>query len=203
MIRAGLMALVRPLKLADEIKVATDCSEGAGGIFTATRLIALIQKRASEGLMLPSTATAKETAASAVYRHTTQCHQWLSKGTCSRGSQCSWAHDSEFKGRTDLVPTCPRLVAEGKCPLNNCYYKHPTPSGAANLPATLPVTLPSKERAAASVHDTHALDMAEIKTMLYEIIKVQGEQQICLTAQQALITEQKAFITHMLAAQGC
>ena len=105
MIRAGLMALVRPLKLADEIKVATDCSEGAGGIFTATRLIALIQKRASEGLMLPSTATAKETAASAVYRHTTQCHQWLSKGACSRGSQCSWANDSEFKGPTDLVPT--------------------------------------------------------------------------------------------------
>ena len=31
-IRAGLMALVRPLKLA-EIKVAADCLEGAGGVF--------------------------------------------------------------------------------------------------------------------------------------------------------------------------
>ena len=64
------MALVRPLKLADEIKVAADCLEGAGGIFTATHLIALIQKRASGGLMLPSAATAKETAAAVVYRHT-------------------------------------------------------------------------------------------------------------------------------------
>ena len=41
--------------------------------------------------------------------------------------------------------------------------------------------------------------MAEIKTMLYEIIKVQAEQQRCNTEQLALITEQKAFITHMLA----
>ena len=55
MIRAGLETLVRPLRLADEIKVATDCLEGAGGIFTADHLIALIQKRASEGLMLPPT----------------------------------------------------------------------------------------------------------------------------------------------------
>ena len=53
MIRDGLMTLVRPLKLADEIKVATECLEGAGGTFTATHLIALIQKRASEGPMLP------------------------------------------------------------------------------------------------------------------------------------------------------
>ena len=131
-VRAGLMTLVRPLKLADEIKVATDCLEGAGGTFTAANLIALIQKRASEGLMLPSAAAAKETAAaSAVYRHTTQCHQWLGKGTCSRGPTCSWAHDPEFKGRTDLVPTCPRQAAEGKCSINSCYYKHPTPSGSA------------------------------------------------------------------------
>ena len=50
--------IVWPLKLADEIKVATDCLEGAGGIFTADHPIALIQKRASEGLMLPSTAAA-------------------------------------------------------------------------------------------------------------------------------------------------
>ena len=78
-------------------------------------------------------------------------------------------------------------------------YKHPTPSGSANLPATLPVTLPSKDRAAAAVQDTHAHEMAEIKTMLYEIIKVQAEQQRCNTEQLALITEQKAFITHMLA----
>ena len=46
---------------------------------------------------------------------------------------------------------------------------------------------------------THAHEMAEIKTMLYEIIKVQAEQQRCNTEQLALITEQKAFITHMLA----
>jgi hypothetical protein len=197
MIRAGLETLVRPLKLADEIKVATDCLEGAGGIFTADHLIALIQKRASEGLMLPSIkapATDKAYAAAGVYRHTTTCHQWLALGRCSRGSTCSWAHDKEFKGRIDLVPTCPRLAAEGHCPLNNCYYKHPT----ASVPATLPVTLPSQERAAAAVQDTHTLDLAQIKTMLSEILKVQGEQQMCLTQQQALLTEHKAFIAHIL-----
>ena len=203
MIRAGLMTLVRPLKLADEIKVATDCLEGAGGTFTSVTLIALIQKRASEGLMIPS--TAKETAAAASagfrapYGHHTQCHSWMAKSICPRGEACSWAHDPAFKGRTDLVPNCPRQAAEGKCSINNCYYKHPTPSGSANLPATLPVTLPSKDRAAAAVQDTHAHEMAEIKTMLYEIIKVQAEQQRCNTEQLALITEQKAFITHMLA----
>ena len=76
-------------------------------------------------------------------------------------------------------------------------YKHPasTDSGAV----TLPVALPSKERAAASVHSTLAYDMAEIKTMLYGIIKEQAEQKATITEQQALITEQKAFITHMLA----
>ena len=145
--------------------------------------------------MLPSAAATKElaAAASAVYRHTTQCHQWLGKGACTRGSHCSWAHDPEFKGRTDLVPTCPHLAAEGKCPLKNCYYRHPTPSGAANLPATLPVNLPSKDRAAAAVHDdTLAYDMAEIKTMLYGIIKEQAEQ-------KTAITEHKAFITNLLA----
>ena len=86
------------------------------------------------------------------------------KGACSRGSHCSWAHDPEFKGRTDLVPTCPHLAPEGKCPLKNCYYRHPTASGAATLPAILPtyLTLPSKERAGAAVHDTLAYDMAEI-----------------------------------------
>ena len=68
------------------------------------------------------------------------------------------------------------------------------------MPATLPVTLPSQERAAAAVQDTHALDMTEIKKMLFEIIKVQGEQQQCLTQQQAILTEHKAFITHMLTA---
>ena len=54
MICAGLETLVRPLKLADEIKVAADCLEGAGGIFTSDHLIALIQKSPSEGVMLPS-----------------------------------------------------------------------------------------------------------------------------------------------------
>jgi hypothetical protein len=203
MIRAGLMTLVRPLKLADEIKVATDCLEGAGGTFTSANLITLIQKRASEGLMIPS--TAKETAAAAAsagfrapYGHHTQCHHWLAKGSCSRGPTCTWAHDPAFKGRTDLVPNCPRQAAEGKCSSNNCFNKHPTPSGAANLPVTLPVTLSSTERAAAAVLDTHAHEMAEIKKMLYEIIKVQAEQQKCNTDQLALITEQKAFNTHML-----
>ena len=152
----------------------TAWKEQEGPLQLLLNLIALIQKRASEGLMLPSAAAAKETAAaSAVYRHTTQCHQWLGKGTCSRGPTCSWAHDPEFKGRTDLVLTCPHLAAEGKCPLKNCYYRLTTgtlrtPSGAANLPVTLPVTLPSKDRAAAAVHDTHAHEMAEIKTMLYD-----------------------------------
>ena len=56
----------------------------------------------------------------------------------------------------------------------------------------------NKDRAAAAVHDTHAHEMAEIKTVLYEIIKVQAEQHKCETEQLALITEQKAFITHML-----
>ena len=203
MIRAGLMTLVRPLKLADEIKVATDCLEGAGGTFTSANLITLIQKRASEGLMIPS--TAKETAAAAAsagfrapYGHHTQCHSWMAKSICPRGQTCSWTHDPAFKGRTDLVPNCPRQAAEGKCSSNNCFYKHPTPSCAANLPVTLPVTLSSTERAAAAVLDTHAYEMAEIKKMLYEIIKVQAEQQKCNTDQLALITEQKAFITHML-----
>ena len=206
MIRAGLEALVRPLKLADEIKIATDCLEGAGGTFTADHLIALIQKRASEGLMLPST---KEVAAAAGYRHKTQCHQWLSKGVCSRGSNCSWAHDPNFKARTDLVPICARLATEGNCSRPQCYYKHPNDSGAA----ALPVTLPSQERAAAAVNATLAYDMAEIKTMLYGIIKDQAALKITITEQQALnteqqarnteqqevITAQKAFITHMLA----
>ena len=190
MICAGLETLVRPLKLADEIKVATDCLEGAGGIFTSDHLIALIQKRASEGLMLPSNkapATDKACAAVGVYRHATACHQWLT-GKCSRGSNCSWAHDKEFKGRTDLVPTCPRLAADGECTFPQCYYKHPTPS----VLATPPVTLPSQERAAAAVHDTLAYDMAEIKTMLYGIIKEQAEQ-------KTAITEHKAFITNLLA----
>ena len=45
--------------------------------------------------------------------------------------------------------------------------------------------------------------MAEIKTLLYGIIKEQAEQKTTITKtiteQQALLTEQKAFITHMRA----
>jgi len=199
MIRAGLEALVRPLKLADEIKVATDCLESAGGVFTADHLIALIQKRASEGLMLPPTKelSACKAFAAGVFRHTTQCHQWLSKGACSRGQNCSWAHDKEFKGRTDLVPTCPRLADVGKCTNNNCYYKHPTSTDSGAT--TQPVTLHSTERAAAAVHDTLVYDMAEIKTLLHGIMKLQADQQATITDQQALITEHKAFITTLLA----
>ena len=80
---------------------------------------------------------------------------------------------------------------------NNFYYRHPTCTDSGAV--TLPVNLPSKERAAAAVYDTLAYDMAEIKTMLYGIIKEQAEQKAIITEQQALITEQKVFITHMLA----
>ena len=90
-----------------------------------------------------------------------------------------------------------------------CIFKHPPDSGVAapaSGVAAPPVTLQSKAFAAAAVHDTLAYDMAEIKTMLYGIIKEQAElkttisvQQAINNEQQALITGQKAFITHMLA----
>ena len=94
------------------------------------------------------------------------------------------------------MPTCPHLAATGKCPLKKkCDYRHPTALGAVSLP----VTLPGKEPAAAAVHDTLAYDMAEIKTMLYGIIQEQAEQKITINEQRAPITDQKAFINHMLA----
>ena len=98
------------------------------------------------------------------------------------------------------MPTCPHLAATGKCPLKKkkvllpANYRHPTALGAVSLP----VTLPGKEPAAAAVHDTLAYDMAEIKTMLYGIIQEQAEQKITINEQRALITDQKAFIPHML-----
>ena len=72
-----------------------------------------------------------------------------------------------------------------------------TGGGYGKIPALITRGV-NKDRAAAAVYDTHAHEMAEIKTMLYEIIKVQAEQHKCETEQLALITEQKAFITHML-----
>ena len=41
--------------------------------------------------------------------------------------------------------------------------------------------------------------MAEIKTLLYGIIKEKADQKMTINEQQALITEKKAYITHMLA----
>ena len=71
----------------------------------------------------------------------------------------------------------------GKC-LNNsrCPFKHP------------PGTTHTLKRAASAVssHDQHASDIADIKTMLYAIIKEQTEQ-------KATITEQKALFTAFLA----
>jgi hypothetical protein len=39
--------------------------------------------------------------------------------------------------------------------------------------------------------------MAEIKTVLYGITKEKAEQKMTINEQQALITEKKAYITHM------
>jgi len=78
-----------------------------------------------------------------------------------------------------------------KVPIQKCYYWHPPTS----LQAPLQATLPANERAAAAFHDHLADDMAEIKTMLYGVIK----EKMTINEQQALITEKKAYITHMLA----
>ena len=49
-------------------------------------------------------------------------------------------------------------------------------------------TLPAKERADVVVPDHPADDMAEIKPMLYGIIKEQAEQKITINEQRALIS---------------
>ncbi len=63
-----------------------------------------------------------------------------------------------------------------KVPIQKCYYRH----SPTSLPAPLQATLPANERAAAAFHDHLADDMAEIKTMLYGVIKEKAEQKITL-----------------------
>ena len=80
-----------------------------------------------------------------------------------------------------------------KVPIQKCYYRHPP----ASLPAPLQGTLPANERAAAAFHDHLADDMAEIKTMLYGVIKEKAEQKITLPTHYG-VTAIKAQIQNLL-----
>ena len=112
---SGLNTLVQPLLLGPELQAAADVVENAGGTWTPEHVTKILLKRASEWALLP---THKEVACASVFRHTTQCHKWLGpEGKCDahkRGA-CRFAHDAEFKCRSDLLPNCPYLDSTGNC----------------------------------------------------------------------------------------
>ena len=140
--------------------------------------------------MLPPTKDCKELSASKAFAVGVYRHYIATRHNATCGSVKVPAHVGRTAAghmtknlnsvRTDLVPTCPRLADEGKCTnakillLHAPYVRTSTDSGAV----TLPVTLPSKERAAAAVRGTLAYDMAEIKKMLYGNIKVSSKNRL-------------------------
>ena len=82
MIKIGLNALVLKLQMADETTAATNIIEFTGD-WTSAHLIALIRKRAGEWIFLPQLPYKEAACCAGVFRHSTQCHQWLA-GTCKK-----------------------------------------------------------------------------------------------------------------------
>jgi hypothetical protein len=177
----GLMILVQHLPLATEIEAARNILENADKTWTLPDLTKILQKRATEWLLLP---TIKDVAAASGHRNTQRytlptCHKWLANGCCTRPN-CSFEHTPEHKGRSDLLPFCPHLDDKGKCTRQNCMFKH-SPN------ATLQKA-PAQELAATATQPTQPTsELDELKAMILALVKEGAEQKALLTA---FITEE-------------
>jgi hypothetical protein len=175
----GLEILVKHLPLANEIEAARNIHENADKTWTLPDLTKILQKRATEWLLLT---TVKEVAATSVPRNPSNqkrwpaptCHKWLANGECTR-KDCSFTHTPEHKGRSDLLPFCPHLDDKGKCNKLNCMFKHypDVPLQQAQAPELA---------AAATQHNQHNSEMDELKAMISTLIK-DGANQKALIAQ--------------------
>ena len=180
----GLMILVQHLPLATEIEAAKNIFENADKTWTLPDLTKILQKRATEWLLLP---TIKDVAAASVQRNPKQynrstCHVWLGKGRCDREG-CTFDHPEEHKGRSDLLPLCPALANYGTCHRTKCMFPH--------LPDTTLQPASAKEVAAtAKTPNQHTSELADLKAMILTLINNQAEQ-------HAIITEQKALMSAM------
>ena len=155
----GLEILVRHLPLANEIEAARNIHENADKKWTLPDLTKILQKRATEWLLLP---TVQEVAAASVPRNQSNqkrwpaptCHLWLATGACTR-QDCTFKHTPEHKGRSDLLPFCPHLDDKGKCTRHNCMFKHhpDVPLQQAQAPELA---------AAATQHNQHTSELDEL-----------------------------------------
>ena len=180
----GLMILVQHLPLAAEIEAAKNIHENADKTWTLLDLTKILQKRATEWLLLP---TIKDVAAASVNRNPKRynvptCHLWLGYGECNR-APCAFEHPPEHKGRSDLLPLCPTLAKTGTCIRPNCMFPH--------LPGTTLQPAPAKAvAAAAKTPNKHTSELDDLKAMILTLINSQAEQ-------HAIITEQKALMSSM------
>ena len=180
----GLMILVQHLPLAAEIEAAKNIHENADKTWTLLDLTKILQKRATEWLLLP---TIKDVAAASVNRNPKRynvptCHLWLGYGECNR-APCAFEHPPEHKGRSDLLPLCPTLAKTGTCIRPNCMFPH--------LPGTTLQPAPAKAvAAAAKTPNQHTSELDDLKAMILTLINSQAEQ-------HAIITEQKALMSSM------
>ena len=84
MIISGLNTLVQPLMLAPELQAAANVVENSGRLWTSKDLIAILQRKGEEWLMLPAYTEVAALAGGGVLRHMATCHNWMTHGRCTK-----------------------------------------------------------------------------------------------------------------------
>jgi hypothetical protein len=125
----GIHKLISLLHMQAEIDAARNIHERSSLVWECKDLLELIEKRANEWLLLPSSGKHVAAAAGHSTGHVANCHKWMSSD-CTK-PDCIFKHDPLIKGRSDLIPTCNLIKQKGSCDRPACTFAHPKQSAKA------------------------------------------------------------------------
>ena len=172
----GLFKLVSQLNLQPEIEAARNIHERKDLVWESKDLLELLDKRANEWLLLPSSGkhVAAAAAAGNSSGHVANCHKWMN-GDCPK-PDCIFKHDPLIKGRSDLIPTCNLIRQKGACDRPACTFNHPKQSAkaarklAAQLAQQSALVASSPANAPTA---TQTQEVSELKAMIVGLVQQQ------------------------------
>ena len=180
----GLLKLVSQLNLLPEIEAARNIHERKALVWESKDLLELLDKRANEWLLLPSSGKHVAAAAGHSTGHVANCHKWMN-GDCTK-LDCIFKHDPLIKGRSDLIPTCNLIKQKGSCDRPACTFNHPKQSAKAARKLAAQIAQQAALVATGSPVNAQTPaqtnEVSELKAMIIGLVQQGAEHKALITA---------------------
>jgi hypothetical protein len=170
----GIHKLISLLHMQAEIDAARNIHERSSLVWESKDLLELIEKRANEWLLLPTSGKQVAAAAGLSTGHVANCHKWMG-GDCTK-LDCIFKHDPAVKGRSDLIPTCNMIRQKGACDLPACTFNHPKQSAKAARKLAAQLAQQSAMVASSPANTptvTQTQEVSELKAMIVGLVQQQ------------------------------